>query len=257
MYIVFTIVIIGVVLIGLVFKDFMHILEVIVSEIYRHLKFVFRPKARQHIKSIKKKLVDYCCEREVKIKILPIYPIRQKDKLAMALARKPFRIITYSSMWMEKLSDGDLLWQIAFEQSVGHEIGHRYDLSKRDFCKDVEDDKKRFFNWVQECRCDYYGICFLNALYSKQIPRDYIIRAFENKMKVYQPVEEDRAQACSTHPSWDFRYKMIKKYQEFNADVIHEIAIEAGMTDERYEKELAALSVFDIQADKLIAIKDS
>lgn len=257
MYIVFAVVIVGVVLIGVVFKDLVHILEVIASEIYRHLKFIFRPKARKHIRSIKKKLVDYCCEREVRIKILPIYPIRQKDKLAMALARKPFRIITYSSIWMEKLADEDLLWQIAFEQSVGHELGHRNDLSEKEFCNDVEEQKVKFFNWVQECRCDFYGICFLNALYSKQISRNDINLAFKEKMQVYKPVEEERKQSCLTHPSWDFRYKMVNKYQEFSADVIHEIAIEAEMTDEQYEKELAGLSVFDIQADKLIAIKDS
>lgn len=257
MYIAFAIVIIGVVLIGVVFKDLVHILEVIAGETYRHLKFIFRPKARKHIRSIKKKLVTYCRKNGLKICIWPIYPFPRKDELATGTAPKFLHMVTYSSMWMEKLADGDSLWQIAFEQSVGHEIGHRYDLSKRNFCKDVEDDKKNFFNWVQECRCDFYGICFLNALYSKQISRDYIIRAFENKMKVYQPVEEDRAQSCLTHPSWNFRYKMVKKYQEFNADVIHEIAIEAGMIDERYEKRLAGLSVIDKQADKLLDFKDS
>lgn len=257
MYIVFAILILVGVFIGSNLKFIAENLEAILSEIYRHFKFIFKPKARKYIKLIKKKLVNYCCERDVNIRILPIYQIGEKDKLAMGTARKSLRIITYSSIWMEKLADGDRVWEIAFEQTVGHELGHRKDLSPKEFCNDVEEHKVKFFNWVQECRCDFYGICFLNALYSNQISRDDINLAFKEKMHVYQPVEEERERACMTHPSWEFHYKMIAKYQNFNADVIHEIAKEAKMTDKEYEKELTALNVFDIQADKLIALKNS
>lgn len=220
------------------------------SDIIRILKFaLFKPKEKKRFGQLKKKITKYCSSRGVKIYIEPVYFPERINQLAIGTPKNNMPLIAYSSFWLEKVTSP--LWEMAFVQSVGHELGHRFDLPSDEINGKSEPDKMRFFCWVRECRCDFYGIHFAKAMYL-QCTRDDIIEAVVEKSEVYKPTEEERAKPTEDHPSWNFRIYLATKYLQFNAETVREIAEEAGYKDRKYIEVLAQRAILNEYLDPII-----
>lgn len=182
------------------------------------------------------------CKSELglSIKILPIYQISKHKELGFGTAVKMLRIVTYSPIWIEKILTSQKLWKLSFVQSVGHEIGHRRDLSRGVFFLVKNLNDRKFFLWVREVRCDYFGLEFASQV-CPLCSRGEILEAIQVKADEYAAQSLGKKNKNYTHPSWKIRLKILRTYENFNEDVIRFIAKEAGCINAEYISKIVSL----------------
>lgn len=170
-----------------------------------------------------------CAEEKTSVSIMPYYEVDTRDALGFGLVPK-LNTILYSSVWIELTLTKSAKWQIAFAQSVGHELGHKDDIPKDVMFLFRKSADRRFFYWVREIRNDLYGVEFARKYYS--CTKDEIQEAVRMKANMYD--KTTRKKNYHTHPAWCFRRYIIKKYSVLTEEAILCIADKAGCTNKRY-----------------------
>lgn len=193
--------------------------ELPLSDVKKHLKTTIET-VKEHAKKIKGR-----------ISILPIYPIQEKNQLSAGSCSPFLSIITYSPIWIVKVITEGKTWENAFLQTIGHEIGHFYDIKRGLAFYFLKKNNKKFYYWMREICCDYYGVAFVKKFYPP-ISREEILAAVTEKSKIY--VSQNNNQKGIGHPSWDVRLKVLYEHTLIDQEVIKYIAKESNCNDEKY-----------------------
>lgn len=156
----------------------------------------------------------------------------KRKALSMGTAVK-LNVIYYSPIWIYLVATNPHTWGIAFLHSVGHEFNHRYDAKKGKGFIFRSKEERRFFNWLQEVRNDFWGFYCVHHFYPSY-SRKTILNAIEKKAEFYDKAKKKGKYETTSHPSWKLRVALLKKYNTYCEEVIEEIAKAAGCTNQEY-----------------------
>lgn len=195
---------------------------------------------------LKKKKKDLKDEIETKIKgfgydtkVYFVWLGSEKDGVFASLSCTG-SVIIYSN-WMKKLFSNEREWEISLYHSIGHELNHT--KIKNNWCYPRTKNEKRFVNWLIECSCDLYGIEFTRYCFPK-LSRDDILKAIKLKIDdiiVKKEKKRKKDKHTSSHPSWKYRYDIMKNNNEINEQVIRRIAEESEVEDPSFISEVIDL----------------
>lgn len=156
--------------------------------------------------------------------------------LTMSTCPKVFKTIVMSPSWIPFLSgatpDSVEDWKVAFYQSVGHELGHQFDVPSV-FGVPIRKNKaeRRLFCWLREVRCDLYGVDFAVS-HLASYGKDDIMVAIDVKIAAYTAQKGDIADR--KHPTWAVRKSIMENHNELNADVIEVLVKESGCDNQGF-----------------------
>lgn len=194
---------------------------------------VKKKKSKQDIKeefgAIVGRAKSNCAAAKATVNILPYYEVSARNALGFGIVPR-LNTILYSSVWIELTLTKSSKWQIAFAQSVGHELGHKDDIPKDILFPFRKLADRRFYNWVCEIRNDLYGVEFARKYYS--YTEEDIHEAVCMKANMYD--KTTRKKNYQTHPTWRFRLSIMKNYSVLTEEVIRYIAENAGCTNKKY-----------------------
>ena len=189
-------------------------------------------KVKERFNAVLCEAIDMCFDTG---KVLPIkhyFPRSKRDQLGAANANR--KCIFYSPLWIYLVVAKPNLWKPAFLLSIGHELAHCFDpkrkLWERFFRAKAE---RRFYKWLCEVRNDFEGMKTVQE-FKPDWSRKTLIRAMERKAKMYDKDKKPGKMATMSHPSWDTRIMLLKKYDSFNYDVVEEVAALAGCKNRKY-----------------------
>ena len=200
-----------------------------------------RAQFREVLREAEQCIIDQACSRTA---ITYYYPLACKNELGMKAMR--LRVIAYTPVWIYYVVVCCDLWKTAFYQSIGHEIEHRNDPERGFWFMFRSKEDRRFYHWLNEVRCDFAGVEFArwNGDVFGKLPngrdRNEIIRAMEKKATVYEAGKRESQKEAMSHPSWELRIELLKKYRKFDYDVVEEVAAAAGCKNRKYINDLCS-----------------
>lgn len=149
--------------------------------------------------------------------------------------------VNFTINWIDKLNTNEDKWKTAFVFISGHEIGHK---TNEPFFKLGITKKGKFVNWVRESRADFIGMKF--ACFTLNENKIKIINAmnFWNEYNDSKRIFYNKKFAAQTHPYWQFREKLLTQYDEFNEQVIKDIAKELSFNNEKYISKITKKALF-------------
>ena len=155
--------------------------------------------------------------------------------------------------WIKPLVLNKDSWNLAFFHTIGHELGHKNKEPRPVF---FGHSKKRFVNWVRECRADFFGIQFVQSKYA--VSRAEVLEAFDLKRNYNKSIEVNRKVNSLSHPSWDFRYQLLHDNIVFDSKAIKTIANELGYLDEGNIQKMISEACLDVvtKEEKLYVCKE-
>lgn len=133
--------------------------------------------------------------------------------------------IKFGPVWIYLIAVSPRLSELAFVQSVGHEIGHRFDWKKGKGFYFRPAAERRLFYWLQEIKSDFWGVDFTIKNY-EGVSRKTILNAVGKKAERY--IKERKRKECMSHPSWELRCKLLKEHNCFDEEVVRKVAKAAG-----------------------------
>ena len=126
-------------------------------------------------------------------------------------------IITISGNWYKGAYGADKdKWIIAMMSTICHELGHKDSEPKGHFFAFTK--RRKFVNYCREVRADLYAKHLL--MYELNYCKLDVLAAYKLKMTDYKNLEKKDMY----HPSWNYRYSLLEKYDSFNEDVIYDVA---------------------------------
>ncbi len=149
-----------------------------------------------------------------------IYPVKSMEKVN-GNSTIPGCILISGNCYEGAYSDNKDTWICAFISTICHELGHKDNEPKGyifGFSKE-----RRFINYFREVRADLYG--------KNLLKKDFLFTE-ENAIKAFRykrDLSKNPDKRDDTHPSWNFRYKIVNKYDEFCEDAIYDIADYTGL----------------------------
>ena len=160
-------------------------------------------------------------------------------------------LIAYRPVWLLHFGKNPDVWKHAFIQTVGHELGHWFDVRKTPFlywCRPKL--SKELFCWVREVRNDFWSLKFLKENWGDDYCKKQTLEIMTIKASIYDPtilnnqheVVAKNKVKFRTHPSWSLRLDLLNEYDEFSSEVIDDIAASIGCKDENLIRKLKILT---------------
>lgn len=182
--------------------------------------------------------------------ILPINVGPEKHKLNCSSIRL-VHLVAYRPVWLLHFGSNPEVWKRAFIQTVGHELGHWFDVRKTPFlywCRPKL--SKELFCWVREVRNDFWSLKFLKENWGDDYCKKQTLEIMTIKASIYDPtilnnqheVVAKNKVKFRTHPSWSLRLDLLNEYDEFSSEVIDDIAASIGCKDENLIRKLKILT---------------
>ena len=135
-------------------------------------------------------------------------------------------------------------WQVAFHQSIGHELGHQFDkqIGWRRFF--LTKEEKKLFLWLREVRCDLFSLRFLTGKHG--FCRPLIQQGLDLKIDAYTGADQEKKDRFTkTHPSWTIRREIMEHYPTITKEVIDMLADKAGCKNSAFINEMYELYEVD------------
>lgn len=198
-----------------------------------------KKKTKQEIKEAFLAIIEearyFCAKDGVPIRLLPFYTVSSRNALGFGIYAK-INTILFSAVWIELILTKSPKWKISFAQSVGHELAHKDDIFKGLFFFLRKRTDRKFFNWVREIRNDICGVEFAIKHYG--YTKEEVYEAVRMKANLYNATTLQDTDHMS-HPSWQFRQIMMKRWSVLTEEAVREIAERAGCKNEQYIEKIA------------------
>ena len=186
------------------------------------------------INNVKAKITN----KKIKIAFAPII---FDNTLTLNANSSVKNFILLKQTWFKPLVLNNDSWNIAFFHTIGHELGHKHKEPHPVF---FGHSKKQFVNWVRECRADFFGIQFVQSNFS--VSRSEVLDAFNLKRNHNNSIKVNTKSDSLSHPSWDFRYRLLCENIVFDSKVIKAIANELGFFNEKYIEKMILEACLDV-----------
>jgi hypothetical protein len=169
------------------------------------------------------------CKDSGKTMLIVCDPAAGITGFTMSTGPKACKTIVMSPSWIAFLSgatpEDELIWEVAFLHSVGHELGHQFEKPSV-FGVPVRRtaEERKLFCWLREVDCDLYGIRFIKKHFS-HYSEEAVLNAVDVKIARYTAENGDVEGV--RHPTWAVRRDIMANNTDINAEIIEMLVRES------------------------------